>query len=194
MVTEKQTEENINDLTIDDLICKQSVRATFKLPVDLIELLGVMSGQLGIKQKSVIDQLTQDRLELKRLAKIAKSEETRRGAVKQKTFVLSRSTLNAINAIARQHNIPRDVIVEISIKRLVPLIETELEKHHKRKVIRKEMREYLMAGERLKKKTRELLGAEDDLFEMIEKQIALTEKSIDEIDTIIDKGMAMEGW
>ena len=46
----------------------------------------------------------------------------------------------------------------------------------------------------MKKKTRELLGAEDDLFEMIEKQIALTEKSIDEIDTIIDKGMAMEGW
>lgn len=194
MATENQTEENINDLTLDDLISKQSVRATFKLSVDLIELLGVMSGQLGIKQKSVIDQLTQDRLELKRLARIAKSEETSRGAVKQKTFVLSRSTLNSINAIARQHNIPRDIIVEISIKRLVPLIETELEKHHKRKIIRGEMREYLMAGERLKKKTRELLGAEDDLFEMIEKQIALTEKSIDEIDTIIDKGMAMEGW
>ncbi|WP_163340794.1 hypothetical protein [Desulfopila sp. IMCC35008] len=182
------------DLTINDLLYKQSVRATFRLPKELIELLGVISGQLGIQQKSLLDQLTEDTGELKRLAGSARRNNTSRGKVKQKTFVLSRYSLNAINSIAKQLSIPRDIIVEVSIRRLLPLIETELEKHHKRKLIRNEMREYLRAGERLKKRTRDLLGANDQLLDMIEEQLLLTEKNIEEIDQIIEKGMAMEEW
>lgn len=187
--------ENVpNELTVNDLIRRQSVRATFKLPKDLIELLGVISGQLGIKQKSLLDHLADDQSELKRLVLETEVNTIKRGTLKQKTFVLSRSTLNSINAVSKQVNIPRDIIVEVSIRRLVPLIETELEKHHKRKVIRKEMREYLKAGERLKQKTRKFLGSNDELYEMIANQVTLTEKHITEIDDIIHKGMAMEDW
>lgn len=194
MSIEKKQKYEAGELTINDLIHKQSVRATFKLPKELIELLGVISGQLGIKQKSLLDQLTEDRGELTRLAGGAQKYNLSKGKVKQKTFVLSRYSLNAINSIAKQLSIPRDIIVEVSIRRLLPLIETELEKHHKRKLIRNEMRDYLQAGKRLKNKTRDLLGDNDQLHGMIEEQLLLTEKNIREIDRIIEKGMAMEEW
>ena len=171
METNHQTYNEKSRITLNDLICKQSVRATFKLRTELIELLGVISVQLGIKQKSLLDQLTQDRAELKRLAEKTKDTKGGKDALKQKTFVLSRSTLNTINSIAKQYHVPRDLIVEVSIRRLVPLVETELQKHHQRKIIRKDMREYLLAGEKLKQKTRELLGTDDEIFTMIEKQL-----------------------
>ena len=47
-------------LTVDDLKGKQSVRATFRLPQQVIELLTLIAGQLGIKQKSLFDQLIED--------------------------------------------------------------------------------------------------------------------------------------
>lgn len=194
MTRMQQTDNVTAEITLGDLIRKQSVRATFKLPRELIELLGVISGQLGIKQKSLLDQLTEDRAELKRLAEKTRERESVNGAVRQKTFVISRSTLNTINSIAKQYQVPRDLIVEVSIRRLVPLIEAELAKHHQRKIICREMREYLLAGEKLKKKTRELLGTDDEIYTMIEKQLTQTAKNIAEIDALIEKGMAMEGW
>lgn len=77
---------------------------------------------------------------------------------------------------------------------MAPLIESVLEKHHQRKAIRKEMREYLKAGERMMKKVIELLGTEDEICSMIEKQLTQTEKNIADIDSRIEKGMAMEDW
>ena len=194
MTTEQQKDNEIAELTVGDLICKQSVRATFKLPGELIKLLGMISGQLGIKQKSLLDQLIEDRTGLKRLAEKVRESESINSGLRQKTFVLSRSTLNTINSIAKQYQVPRDLIVEVSIRRLLPLIETELEKHHQRKIIRREMREYLLAGEKLKKKTSEFLGTDDEIYIMLEKQLNQTEKNIAEIDALIEKGMAMEDW
>jgi citrate lyase gamma subunit len=181
-------------ITLDDLVRKQSVRATFKLSREVIALLGVISGQLGIKQKSLLDKLIEDRLILNQLAKNARTEKIKQKERRQKTFVISRSSLNSINSIAKKSKIPRDVLVEISIKRLVPLIESELDKHHKRKLILEDMREFLKAGEKLKQRTRRLLGTDDELYNMIEKQLALTEKNISEINAIIEKGMPMEEW
>jgi len=38
---------------LDDLLGKKSVRATFKLRPEAIEMLSILSAQLGIKQKSL---------------------------------------------------------------------------------------------------------------------------------------------
>ncbi|RPI51694.1 MAG: hypothetical protein EHM49_06780, partial [Deltaproteobacteria bacterium] len=40
---------------------KQSVRATFRLPDHIIKLLGMVASQLGLKQKSLFDQLVEDK-------------------------------------------------------------------------------------------------------------------------------------
>ena len=47
---------------------RQSVRATFRLPPPIIELLSIAANQLGIKQKSLFDQLVEDREVLEQVA------------------------------------------------------------------------------------------------------------------------------
>ena len=48
-------------LTSTILKKKQSVRATFRLPDEIINLLSVVASQLGLKQKSLLDQLVEDK-------------------------------------------------------------------------------------------------------------------------------------
>jgi len=181
-------------ISLDELRKKQSVRATFKLPREAIELLGIIAGQLGIKQKSLLDKLVEDPTLLDRLAREAAMMPEDSTPRRQKTFVLSRSSLRSINAHAKSQQISRDLLVELSIKRLLPIIETELEKHTRRKSIVKEMKEYLQRGENLREKTRRLLGEDDILCDLLEKQVALAQKDIQMVDAIIEKGMPMEDW
>ena len=63
-----ETALNNKEISFDELRKKQSVRATFKLPQEIIDLLGVIAGQLGIKQKSLLDQLVEDTSLLVKLA------------------------------------------------------------------------------------------------------------------------------
>lgn len=185
---------NNADISFDELRKKQSVRATFKLPQEVIDLLGVIAGQLGIKQKSLLDQLIEDTSLLARLAQETVQIAADQTARRQKTFVISRSSLRSINDLARKENISRDTLVEISIKRLLPIIETELDKHSTRKKILKEMDNYRKLMENLLKKTEKLLGSDDVLYDMLEKQVSLAEKNIMAVNAIIEKGMPMEDW
>jgi hypothetical protein len=189
-----QTALNDSQISFDDLRKKQSVRATFKLPQDVIDLLGVIAGQLGIKQKSLLDQLIEDKALLARLAQKKHQYIKDEAARRQKTFVISRSSLRSINDVAQKQNIPRDTLVEISIRRLLPIIETELEKHIIRKTLLKEMQNYLETGEKLYEKAHKLLGKDDVLSDMLEKQMSLAERNIATVAAIIEKGMPMEDW
>ncbi|GAB6192618.1 hypothetical protein [Desulfocastanea catecholica] len=189
-----ETALNNREISFDELRKKQSVRATFKLPQEIIDLLGVIAGQLGIKQKSLLDQLVEDTSLLVKLAQENEQSREEQTTRRQKTFVISRSSLRSINDIAKKQNISRDALVEISIKRLLPIIETELEKHNIRKTILKEMKNYLRIGENLLEKTQNLLGKDDVLYDMLEKQVSLTQKNIVTVHAIIEKGMPMEEW
>jgi hypothetical protein len=131
---------------------------------------------------------------LNRLAEEADKESENSESRYPKTFVISRSTLQSINEVAKQQNIPRDILVEFSIRRLVPVIETELEKHTQRKKIFEEMEDYLIQGEKLCKHAKETLGENDELYSMIEKQVMLTRKYITKSKTIIERGSPMEDW
>lgn len=192
----KRDEIALNDgeISFDELRKKQSVRATFKLPQEIIDLLGVIAGQLGIKQKSLLDQLVEDTSLLVKLVQENNQTHEEQTTRRQKTFVISRSSLRSINDIAKKQNISRDALVEISIKRLLPIIETELEKHIVRKTIFKEMNSYLRINENLLEKTRNLLGKDDVLYDMLEKQVAIMQKNIVTVHAIIEKGMPMEEW
>jgi hypothetical protein len=192
----KRDEIALNDreISFDELRKKQSVRATFKLPQEIIDLLGVIAGQLGIKQKSLLDQLVEDTSLLVKLVQENNQTHEEQTTRRQKTFVISRSSLRSINDIAKKQNISRDALVEISIKRLLPIIETELEKHIVRKTIFKEMNSYLKINENLLEKTRNLLGKDDVLYDMLEKQVSIMQKNIVTVHAIIEKGMPMEEW
>lgn len=183
-----------SQISFDELRLKQSVRTTFKLPKETINLLGLIAGQLGIKQKSLLDQLTEDKMLLKKLAKEADTEGEQSESRYPKTFVISRSTLQSINEVAKQQNVPRDILVEFSIRRLVPVIETELEKHAHRKTIFEEMKNYLKHGEKLCQRAKQTLGENDEMYHMIDKQVRLAQNIITKSRTIIEKGSPMEDW
>lgn len=181
-------------ISVDDLIMKQSVRTTFKLPEEVINLLGIIAGQLGIKQKSLLDQLTGDSRLLFELAKEVNLTTSSKEKRQAKTFVISRSSLKSINEVAQKQKVPRDILVEISIKRLLPIIEGELEKHIKRKQILEEMKEYMEQGETLRNQAKRLLGEDDNIYEMIDSQVQLAKKNLTTAQQIIKKGMPMEAW
>jgi predicted transcriptional regulator len=182
------------EISFDELKKKQSVRATFNISQESIDLLGVIAGQLGIKQKSLLDQLMEDALLLAKLARETDRVRKNHTPRRQKTFVISRNSLLSLNIISKKQNIPRDVLVEISINRLLPIIETELKKHINRKRILKEMKNHLKLGENLRQKAQKLLGENDIIYDMLEKQTSLAEKNISLVDSIIEKGMPMEDW
>lgn len=181
-------------LTIEELKGRQSVRTTFKLPKHVIDLLTVIAGQLGIKQKSLFDQLVQDASALERVAREAKEHSEERVERRPKTFVMSRSSLELLNSVAEQKKISRDLLVEISIRRLLPIIETEIEKHMKRKTLLEDMKNYLHQGKVLLKKTDDLMGRDDVLYEMIENQVNLAKKNLSAVNQAVKKGMPMEEW
>jgi hypothetical protein len=181
-------------ISVDDLRMKQSVRTTFKLPEEVINLLGIIAGQLGIKQKSLLDQLTGDSRLLFELAKAVNLTTSSKEKRQAKTFVISRSSLQSINEVAQKQKVPRDILVEISIKRLLPIIEGELEKHIKRKEILEEMKEYMEQGDTLRNQAKRLLGEDDNIYEMIYSQVQLAKKNLTTAQQIIKKGMPMEAW
>ena len=183
-----------HELTLEDLKGKQSVRATFRLSQQVIDLLALIAGQLGIKQKSLFDQLVEDAAVLDRIAKEGSEYAQERGERKQKTFVLSRSSLSVLNSVASKRNISKDLLVEISIRRLLPVIESEIEKHIHRKALLKEMKKYLKTGKALLEKTEELLGKDDLIYGLMENQLAMVQNNFSTIDQVVKKGMPMEAW
>jgi hypothetical protein len=194
MARRKRTAESRKlELTVGDLTGKQSVRATFKLPQQVIDLLTVIAGQLGIKQKSLFDQLVENASIMEKVVREAldySTEEERH----QKTLVISRSTLLSLNQISKKQKIPRDILVEVYIKQLLPVIKTELGKHQKRKELLKEMRKYQDQGKKLLKAAEDLLGKDDMLYEKIKSQINIANKNVATAEDIITKGMPMEDW
>ncbi|MEE4239930.1 MAG: hypothetical protein V2I36_00575 [Desulfopila sp.] len=179
-------------LTADDLIGRQSVRATFKLSQEVINLLSVIAAQLGIKKKSLFDQLLENSTVLEEIARKYPEHEYHSTARRQKTFVISRNSLELINQISQKQEVSRDFLVEMSIKRLSPVITSELAKHKKRKELQKEMVEYLHQGKRLLQKSADLLGKEDQLYIMLEDQISMAKRNLSTVNRLIKKGMLME--
>ena len=173
---------------------KQSVRATFRLPEHIINLLGLVAMQLGIKQKSLFDQLVEDKYVLTKVAEqahvMAHEHEKRR----QKTYVLSRKSLNVLDTVAKQQKIPRDFLVEISIERLLPVITAEQEKHRKRKLIYKDLQDYLFQGQKLLRKTERVLGKDDRVSAKLRKIVAAYEANVTELADMIESGRIMEDF
>jgi hypothetical protein len=176
------------ELTADVLRGKQSVRATFKLPSEVIALLSVAANQLGLKQKSLFDQLVKDREVLEQAAVAMGSGNAAREQRQQKTYVVSRDSVLVLDAVAKTYGVPRDILVEISINRLVPVLNAEIEKQKKRKQVLAEMEEYLLQGLDLLNRTEQVLGTEDPATRHLEGMLALCRRNIGELRQQVERG------
>jgi hypothetical protein len=175
-----------------DLRGRQSVRATFKLSEGCIEAISIVAAHLGIKQKSLFDHLAEDARTLKSIAReIQNIKITKQGRI-QKTFVISRRSLLSLENVSKNFNAPRDVLVELSVQRLLPIIAKEREKHEKRKKMLNEIDKHLKEGERLLSNAKEIFGVEDTICQKLESVMTVYENAYHHIASFIEKGKIIE--
>jgi hypothetical protein len=175
-----------------DLRGRQSVRATFKLTAKAIETMSAVSIHLGIKQKSLFDHLVDDIKALEVIAREVQTTKFDEPSRVQKTFVLSRRTLNSLELASVNFQTPRDALVEYSIQRLMPVITKEKEKHQKRKALLSRINEFLDSGEKIMREAREWLGEEDPVFDELARAMTVLLNARDDIAAFIDKGKIIE--
>ncbi|MBW1893961.1 MAG: hypothetical protein JRF40_02595 [Deltaproteobacteria bacterium] len=178
--------------TTSDLLGRQSVRATFKLTRRAIDAMSAVSIHLGVKQKSLFDHLIGDADVLNFIASEAEPFIPRKKESIQKTYVISRSTLSLLDRISKTCDAPRDILVEYSIQRLLPIITREQEKHEKRKVLLKELKINLKQNENLLEKTRRLIGEEDPVYNEMQTALSVLRKTCINIESFIQRGELIE--
>ena len=197
----KKTKENQIDMDIMisrssalDLRGRQSVRATFRLSEDCIDAISILSAQLGIKQKSVFDHLMEDAKVLKDMARELENIEIDPHKRIQKTFVISRKSLNSLDETSRSFNAPRDALVEYSIQRLLPVIAKERERHSKRKAILNDINAHLAQGLKILQKAQSLLGEDDPVYVRFETAMQSLVNSQVHIENYVKKGSVIEDF
>jgi uncharacterized protein (UPF0147 family) len=175
-----------------DLRGRQSVRATFRLSEACIDAISILSAQLGIKQKSVFDHLLEDAQVLRNVARELEDTQFDRHGRIQKTFVVSRRSLSFLDMISSKHNAPRDALVEYSVRRLLPIIANEREKHEKRKELLGEISNHFSDGETLLSKAEEMLGTDDPIVDKLDTAISVYKNALSNIVNFIDSGKIIE--
>jgi len=171
----------------EDLRGRQSVRATFKLSSRAIDALSIVAVHLGIKQKSLFDQLIEDAGSLSHIAREIESNDFSTLERVQKTYVISRKTLRSLEDISRQFDAPRDALVEYSIQRLLPVIAREREKHQKRKEILQDINAHFERGLNILDKTRESLGENDPVYIKFEAAMSAYAHARENIDQFVER-------
>lgn len=175
-----------------DLRGKQSVRATFKLSQKAIDAIGLVAIHMGIKQKSLFDHIIEDIDALDNLAQTIQIRQFKKIPRRQKTFVLSRKTIEALETISSAYGTPRDALVEYSIKKLESIIKAEKLRHEERKRLQKAMIVHYNQGKALYQNAVNQLGAEDPFCQSIEKAIIASQKAEDDVDEFIEKSRVIE--
>ena len=171
----------------EDLRGRQSVRATFKLSARAIDALSIVAVHLGIKQKSLFDQLIEDAGSLSHIAREMESDDFSTLERVQKTYVISRKTLRSLEDTSRQFDAPRDALVEYSIQRLLPVIAREREKHQKRKEILQDINAHLEQGLKILNKTKALLGEKDPVYTKLEAAMGACMHARENIDQFVER-------
>ena len=171
---------------------KQSVRATFRLTKECIDAIQIVAAHLGIKQKSLFDHLIEDEAALRFIAdKLGNTDFDTKDSV-QKTFVISRNTLDILDEISEKNNASRNAIIEYSVQRLLPIITQEREKHQNRKKMLEHVKQHFSDGMDLLNQTGKTIGADDLMYENLESVIVTYKQRLDEMSLFVEKGRQIE--
>ncbi len=177
-------------LSLNSLRAKKSVRVTFKLAPEAIDLLAVMASQLGIKQKTLFDQLLEQGEIVTLLAQ--GQQEPRAVPRRQKTFVLSQQSVETLNLLAAKHQAPRNLLVEHAIRGLLPILAAEQERHGKRKMLLAKIAGQLKQSRALLAEVEDVLGGDDPVCQEIYQASQAWQQAHSKIMAIIERGRGIE--
>ena len=177
-----------------DLRGRQSVRATFRLSEACIDAISILAAQLGIKQKSVFDHLMEDDRALLDVARELKYAEIDRQEGIPKTFVISRRSLSFLETTAAEFNVPKDALVEHSIRRLLPVIAKERIKHEKRKELFMEFADNMAEGDKILSKAEDKVGENDMIVRKLGAAMAAYRNALEDVRRFIERGKSIENF
>ena len=181
-------------ITSSGLRGRQSVRATFKLSSGCIEAISIVAAQLGIKQKSLFDHLAQDSDSLNAIAKEVQNARIRAENRVQKTYVISRQSLVLLDQISKAFNAPRDALVELSVRRLLPVIDNEQKKYEMRKAAFSGIQKHLEKGRQLLDEITEQLGEDDPIAAKLASVMDTYTVAANTIGTFLERTQGIEDF
>jgi hypothetical protein len=147
---------------------------------------------MGIKQKSLFDHLAGDMDSLKSIAREIKQRKIKKQGRIQKTFVISRKSLSSLDEISNMFNASRDILVEHSIQRLLPIISKEQSKHEARKEFLVKIKKHFKHGETILNDIKKQLGDDDPIIKKFAMIISSYEIVKDNMEAFIDRSKGIE--
>ena len=178
--------------SLRDLMGKQSVRATFRISSRAIESMAVVAEHFGIKQKSLFDHLVEDVETLNAIAGRLSADAMKEVPRVQKTFVISRRTLDALEMVSRQFGAPRDALVEFSIQRLGELINGERKRHAVRKVLLRRVEERQALLHQTLVESVQALGEGDPFVGQLARTCQDLEGAVADMKALVKRGEGLE--
>ena len=184
-----------SDATFSSLRGRQSVRATFKLTDSCIEAISIVAAQLGIKQKTLFDHLFSDTQTLSTIARKFRNARLEASSNRiQKTYVLSRGALVSLEDIAKNFNASRDVLIELSVQRLLPIIAQERRRHTKRKAVFGKIQKHLADGRKLLQEAFGELGEDDLITNRMSTAMGVYESAYRHMAAFLEKSENIESF
>lgn len=173
---------------------KQSVRTSFKLSDGCIQAINIVATQLGIKHKSLFDYLVEDIGALEALAKDIEQKEPNKNTGSQKSFIVSREALLTIDSLCEKLKISRDMLVELSVRRLLPIIEKEIKSHLKRKDLLELVDRQYHESRKVLDAIKKSVGTEDPAYRAYQATVTACKQAKKQFHNLITKGKVIEGF
>ena len=177
-----------------DLQGRQSVRATFKLSQKAIDAIGLVAVHMGIKQKSLFDHIIEDKEALENLARTIHLRQFKKIPRRQKTFVMSRRTIDALRSISQTYDMPRDALVEYAVQKLEAVIHSEKMRHAERKKLAAEVMAHFERGEQVYRSVVKTLGKDDPFCRHLAKAVQAARKTAEDLHEFLKKSQILEDF
>jgi len=171
-----------------ELMEQKSVRATFRISPEFIEALSILSGRLGLKQKSLFDYLLEDSDSLIAIARSNPRKNVEKKNRIQKTFVISKKSLSSLEKLLSGVEASRDDLVEYAIQRLLPILLKERNQQKKRETALSEIAQHFEHSIELMRKIEKSVGKDDPLYEYYLTIIEAYRDAFDKMENLVQQG------
>ena len=171
-----------------ELMEQKSVRATFRISPEFIEALSILSGRLGLKQKSLFDYLLEDSDSLIAIARSNPRKNIEKKSRIQKTFVISKKSLSSLEKLLSAVEASRDDLVEYAIQRLLPILLKERNQQKKRETVLSEIAQHFEHSIELMRKIEKSVGKDDPLYEYFGEVIETYRDAFEKMENLVQQG------
>ncbi len=171
-----------------ELMEQKSVRATFRISPEFIEALSILSGRLGLKQKSLFDYLLEDSDSLIAIARSNPRKNVEKKSRIQKTFVISKKSLSSLENLLSKVGASRDDLVEYAIQRLLPILLKERSQQKNREMALAQIAQHFEQSQELMHEIAKSIGKDDPLYEYFWEVIEVYRNAFDKMENLVQQG------